>query len=62
LTASPRLQSSSLCVEAFLPPVNGQPGFGHMLAGFTLPAFLGNVVGGTALCAVISHARIMKEL
>jgi hypothetical protein len=37
-------------VEALLPPVNGQPGFGHVLAGLTLAVLLDNVVGGTTLC------------
>jgi formate/nitrite transporter FocA (FNT family) len=32
------------------------------VAGFTAPVLLGNVVGGTALFALISYAQIMKEL
>lgn len=49
-------------VEAFLLLLNGQLGFLHLLAGFTVPVLLGNVVGGTALFALISYAQIMKEL
>jgi formate-nitrite transporter family protein len=49
-------------VEAFLLLLNGELGLGHLLAGFTVPVFLGNVVGGTALFALISYAQIMKEL
>lgn len=49
-------------VEAFLLLLNGQLGLGHLLGGFTVPVFLGNVVGGTALFALISYAQIMKEL
>lgn len=49
-------------VEAFLLLVNAQLGLWHMIAGFTAPVLLGNIVGGTALFAVISYAQIMKEL
>ncbi len=49
-------------VDAFLLLLNGQLGFLHLLAGFTAPVLLGNVVGGTALFALISYAQIMKEL
>ena len=49
-------------VEAFLLLLNGQVGFLHLVAGFTAPVLLGNVVGGTALFALISYAQIMKEL
>jgi formate/nitrite transporter FocA (FNT family) len=49
-------------VEAFLLLLNGQLGFWHLVGGFTAPVLLGNVVGGTALFALISYAQIMKEL
>jgi formate/nitrite transporter FocA (FNT family) len=49
-------------VEAFLLLLNGQVGLLHLVAGFTAPVLLGNVVGGTALFALISYAQIMKEL
>jgi formate/nitrite transporter FocA (FNT family) len=49
-------------VEAFLLLLNGQLGLAHLLYGFTAPVLLGNVVGGTALFAVISYAQIMKEV
>ena len=49
-------------VEAFLLLINGQLGLGHLLYGFMAPVLLGNVVGGTALFAVISYAQIMKEV
>lgn len=49
-------------VEAFLLLLNGQLGILHLLAGFTAPVLVGNVVGGTALFALISYAQIMKEL
>jgi formate/nitrite transporter FocA (FNT family) len=49
-------------VEAFLLVVNGQLGVGSMLFGFTVPVLLGNIVGGTALFALLSYAQVMKEL
>jgi formate-nitrite transporter family protein len=49
-------------VEAFLLLLNGQLTLWHLLAGFTAPVLLGNIVGGTALFALISYAQIMKEL
>lgn len=33
-----------------------------MVAAYMLPAFLGNVVGGTVLFAMISYAQVMKEI
>lgn len=49
-------------VEAFLLLVSGQLGFGDMLIGFTIPVLLGNIVGGTALFALISYAQVMHEM
>lgn len=49
-------------VEAFLLLLNGQLGLWHMIGGFTVPVLLGNIVGGTALFAVISYAQVMKEM
>ena len=49
-------------VEAFLLVVHGDIGLGHMVWHFTLPALLGNVIGGTALFAVLSYAQVMKEM
>lgn len=49
-------------VEAFLLVVSGHIGLGHMLVGFTVPVLLGNIVGGTALFAVISYAQVMHEI
>jgi formate/nitrite transporter FocA (FNT family) len=33
-----------------------------MLWGFTAPVLLGNVIGGTALFAVLSYAQVMREI
>jgi formate/nitrite transporter FocA (FNT family) len=49
-------------VEAFLLVVTGNLGLGEMLAGFTLPVLVGNVIGGTALFALLSYAQVMKEI
>jgi formate/nitrite transporter FocA (FNT family) len=49
-------------VEAFMLVVNGQWSLWHMIEDFTVPVLLGNIVGGTALFAVISYAQVMKEM
>ena len=49
-------------VEAFLLVADGQLGVGAMLLGFTVPVLLGNIVGGTALFALLSYAQVMKEI
>jgi formate-nitrite transporter family protein len=49
-------------VEAFLLIANGQLGLGHMISGYLVPVFLGNIVGGTALFTLISHAQVMNEM
>jgi formate/nitrite transporter FocA (FNT family) len=49
-------------VETFLLVAHGELGAGAMLAQFTLPVLAGNIVGGTALFALLSYAQVMKEL
>jgi formate/nitrite transporter FocA (FNT family) len=49
-------------VEMFLLVISGELGLWTMLTGFTLPALAGNIVGGTALFALIAYAQIMKEI
>ena len=49
-------------VEAFLLVANGQLPVLAMLGGFTLPVLVGNIVGGTALFALIAYAQVMKEI
>jgi formate-nitrite transporter family protein len=49
-------------VESFLLVANGSLGLGAMLGAFTLPVLLGNIVGGTALFALLSYAQVMKEI
>ena len=33
-----------------------------MITGFVLPVLTGNIVGGTALFALIAYAQVMKEI
>jgi len=49
-------------VDAFMLVVNGQLGILDMAMNFTVPVFIGNVVGGTALFAMISYAQVMAEI
>ena len=49
-------------VETFLLLANGELGVAAMLGGFTFPVLIGNIVGGTALFALLSYAQVMKEL
>jgi formate-nitrite transporter family protein len=49
-------------VEAFLLVASGQLGLLTMIGGFTIPVLLGNVIGGTALFALLSYAQVMKEI
>jgi formate-nitrite transporter family protein len=48
--------------ESFLRLLDGDVGLASVAAGYLLPAFLGNVVGGTVLFALISYAQVMKEI
>jgi len=49
-------------VEAFFLLWLGELGLGGLLWGFTLPVLLGNILGGTALFALISYAQVMREI
>ena len=48
--------------EAFMLLISGEIGIGTMLAHFTIPVLIGNVVGGTALFALLAYAQVMKEV
>ena len=48
--------------EAYLLVLNGDWEWWRMALDFAAPALLGNVVGGTALFALISYAQVMKEI
>lgn len=49
-------------VEAFYLILHGTLGIFEMLFAFVIPVFLGNVVGGTLLFALISYAQVRKEM
>ncbi|MGC1780403.1 MAG: formate/nitrite transporter family protein [Xanthobacteraceae bacterium] len=49
-------------VEAFLLVLDGQVSWLAMLGQFAIPTLLGNIVGGTALFALIAYAQVMKEI
>ena len=49
-------------VEAFLLVLNGQLSLLAMLTQFVIPVLAGNIVGGTALFALIAYAQVMKEI
>jgi formate/nitrite transporter FocA (FNT family) len=48
--------------EGFMLLANGRISAWHMLIGFDIPALIGNIVGGTALFALISYAQVAKEI
>lgn len=49
-------------VEAFLLVLHGDLGWWALLADFFVPVLVGNVIGGTALFALIAYAQVMKEI
>lgn len=49
-------------VEAFLLVLNGDINWLAVLTDFFVPALLGNIIGGTALFALIAYAQVMKEI
>ena len=49
-------------VEAYLLVLNGDWEWWRMALDFAAPVLLGNMVGGTALFALISYAQVMKEI
>jgi formate/nitrite transporter FocA (FNT family) len=49
-------------MEAFMLVVDGQWSPVSMAVDFIVPVLLGNIVGGSALFAVLSYAQVMKEI
>ena len=49
-------------MEAFMLALNGGLGFWAMLGDFFLPVLIGNIVGGTALFALLAYAQVMQEI
>jgi len=49
-------------MEAFLLAVNGAMPLTALFGTFLAPVLVGNIIGGTVLFAMISHAQVMKEI
>ena len=49
-------------VEAYLLVFSGDWQWWQAITDFIVPVLIGNVIGGTALFAVISYAQVMKEI
>ena len=49
-------------VQAYLLVLSGDWEWWRLPLQFIAPVLLGNIVGGTALFAVISYAQVMKEI
>jgi len=49
-------------MEAFLLVLNGHLGVAPMVTDFFVPVLIGNIIGGTALFALIAYAQVMKEI
>jgi formate/nitrite transporter FocA (FNT family) len=49
-------------VEAFFLLLNGHLGIQPMVIDFFIPVLVGNIIGGTALFALIAYAQVMKEI
>jgi formate/nitrite transporter FocA (FNT family) len=49
-------------VEAFLLVLNGELHWLAMIGDFMVPVLVGNIIGGTALFALIAYAQVMKEI
>lgn len=48
--------------EAFFLVLNGAAAWSFVLGGFIVPVLIGNVIGGTALFALIAYGQIMHEI
>ena len=49
-------------LEAYLLVLNGSLGVADALGGFALPALLGNIIGGSALFAMMAYAQVRHEI
>ncbi|HLH92216.1 MAG TPA: formate/nitrite transporter family protein [Xanthobacteraceae bacterium] len=49
-------------IEAFMLVLNGRMEVWPMIADFFAPVLIGNIVGGTALFALIAYAQVMREI
>jgi formate/nitrite transporter FocA (FNT family) len=49
-------------MEAFMLALNGGLGVWAMLGDFFVPVIIGNIIGGTALFALLAYAQVMQEI
>jgi formate/nitrite transporter FocA (FNT family) len=49
-------------IEGFLLVLHGEAGIWWLIGSFLAPVLLGNVIGGTALFALIAYAQVMQEI
>ncbi|MGB9064509.1 MAG: hypothetical protein WCC80_14175 [Pseudolabrys sp.] len=49
-------------MEAYLLVLAGDWAWWQMLSQFLLPVLIGNMIGGTALFALLSYAQAMEEI
>ncbi|HET9718206.1 MAG TPA: formate/nitrite transporter family protein [Pseudolabrys sp.] len=49
-------------MEAFLLVIAGEWEWWRMLIDFMIPVLIGNMIGGTALFALLSYAQVMEEI
>ena len=49
-------------MEAYMLVLAGDWEWWRMIGQFVMPVLLGNIVGGTALFALISYAQVMEEI
>jgi formate/nitrite transporter FocA (FNT family) len=49
-------------MEAFMLTLHGDLGFWAMLGDFFVPVLIGNIIGGTALFALLAYAQVMQEI
>ena len=49
-------------MEAYLLAFAGDWSWWHVITSFIVPVLVGNVIGGTALFALISYAQVMEEI
>jgi len=45
-------------VEVFTLAAGGEAGWGEVLGGYIVPTFIGNVIGGVMLVAMLNHAQV----
>jgi len=49
-------------MEAYLLVIAGDWGVPMLIGGFMVPVLIGNMIGGTALFALIAYAQVMEEI